>query len=81
MWSEPNRDLLQRVRYGSAECVYGPATAGWEDVDHLEMATLSWVHWFNEDRLHSHCGDIPPAEFETAFYAAQQTSQSMVGNQ
>ena len=64
-----------------AECVYGPDTAGWEDVDHLELATLSWVHWFNHDRLHSHCGDIPPAEFETAFYAAQQTNPPVVGIQ
>jgi putative transposase len=29
-----------------AECVYGPDTAGWDDVDALELATLSWVHWF-----------------------------------
>jgi putative transposase len=62
-----------------AECVYGPDTNGWEDVDHLELATLSWVHWFNNDRLHSHCRDIPPAEFETEFYATQQASESMVG--
>ncbi len=46
----------------------------WDDVDELELATLSWVHWFNDDRLHGHCGDIPPAEFEAAFYAAQQTA-------
>jgi putative transposase len=64
-----------------AECVYGPDTNGWDDVEHLELATLSWVHWFNETRLHGHCGDIPPAEFETAFYAAQQADQSMVGIQ
>jgi putative transposase len=51
------------------ECVYGPDTCGWEDVSHLELATLSWVHWFNEERLHGYCGDIPPAEFEAAFYA------------
>ena len=42
------------------ECVYGPDTNGWDDVDHLELATLSWVHWFNEERLHSHCDDVPP---------------------
>jgi hypothetical protein len=42
----------------------------WDDVDELELATLSWVRWFNEQRLHSHCGDIPPAEFEAAFYAS-----------
>jgi len=52
------------------ELVYGPDTAGWDDVDELELATLSWVHWFNEDRLHEHCDHVPPAEFETAFYAA-----------
>jgi putative transposase len=64
-----------------AECVYGPDTNGWEDVSHLELATLSWVHWFNNDRLHSHCDDVPPAEFEAAFYAAQQPEQLLLGNQ
>lgn len=63
------------------ECVYGPDTAGWDGVDELELATLSWVHWFNEARLHGHCGDVPPAEFEAAFYAAQQATPAGVGNQ
>ncbi len=63
------------------ECVYGPDTTGWDDVDELELATLSWVHWFNEDRLHTHCDDVPPAEFEAAFYAAQQAAPTRVGNQ
>ena len=65
-----------------AECVYGPdAPRPWDDVDELELATLSWVSWFNEQRLHSHCDDVPPAEFEAAFYAAQQDDQTLVGNQ
>jgi putative transposase len=64
-----------------AECVYGPDTTGWHDVDELELATLSWVHWFNHERLHGHCDDVPPAEFETAFYAAQQTDPAAVGIQ
>jgi putative transposase len=64
-----------------AECVYGPDATGWDDVDHLELATLSWVHWFNHERLHGHCDDVPPAEFEAAFYAAQQTSPTGVGIQ
>ena len=63
------------------ECVYGPDTSGWDDVDDLELATLSWVHWFNHDRLHSYCDDISPAEFEAAFYAAQQATPLGVGNQ
>ena len=65
-----------------AECVFGPdAPRPWDDVDELELATLSWVHWFNEERLHGHCGDIPPAEFEAAFYAAPQAAPAGVGNQ
>jgi putative transposase len=64
------------------ECVYGPdAPRPWTDVDELELATLSWVHWFNEHRLHSHCDHGTPAEFEAAFYAAQQTTPTGVGNQ
>ena len=63
------------------ECVYGPDTNGWDDVDELELATLSWVHWFNEQRLHGHCDDVPPAEFEAAFYAAQQADPEGVGIQ
>ncbi len=65
-----------------AECVRGPdAPAVWDDVDQLELETLAWVHWFNEHRLHGHCHDVPPAEFEAAFYAAQQTDPQEVGNQ
>jgi transposase InsO family protein len=63
------------------ECVYGPDTDGWEDVSHLELATLSWVHWFNEERLHGYCGDIPPAEFEAAFYAGYDPVLPGLGNQ
>mgnify|MGYP002382381543 CR=1 FL=1 len=64
-----------------AECVYGPEANGWDDVDELELATLAWVHWFNHQRLHGHCGHVPPAEFETAFYAAQHPTPTGVGNQ
>lgn len=65
-----------------AECVFGPdAARPWSDVDELELATLSWVHWFNEQRLHGHCGYRPPAEFEAAHYAAQQPAPLGVGNQ
>jgi putative transposase len=65
-----------------AECVYGPdAVGGWDDGDQLELETLSWVHWFNHDQLHSHCDDVPPAEFETAYYDQQQASSIGVGNQ
>jgi transposase InsO family protein len=36
--------------------------------DPVELATAAWVAWWNEQRLHSACGDIPPAEFEAAYH-------------
>ena len=41
----------------------------WRTVDHVELATAEWVDWFNFRRLYRHCGDIPPAELEEAYYA------------
>ena len=36
--------------------------------DELELATLSWVHWFNENRLHSALDYLTPLEFEEKYY-------------
>lgn len=41
----------------------------WRNLDHLELGTSGWVDWFNQRRLHSGIGMIPPAEFEAAHYA------------
>ena len=62
------------------ELIYGPDQGPWRTLEEVELATLSWVHWFNAERLHSYCGDEPPAEFEAA-YAASQTDQPLVGIQ
>ena len=40
----------------------------WRGLDDVELATLEYVDWFNHRRLHSHCGDVPPVEFETNYY-------------
>lgn len=37
-------------------------------VDDLELATLSWVHWFNTNRLHSALDYVTPIEHEDAHY-------------
>lgn len=36
----------------------------WKTRSDVELATLTWVDWFNHRRLHGACGDIPPVEFE-----------------
>jgi putative transposase len=40
----------------------------WRTVEQLELATLDWVDWYNQRRLHSWCGHIPPAEYEAIYY-------------
>ncbi len=68
--------------YYKAELIYGPARPGpWKTVEDVELATLGWVHWHNTGRLHGYLGDLPPAEFEAAFYDAQRTDQPLVGIQ
>lgn len=44
----------------------------WKTVEDVELATARWVAWFNHDRLYRHCGDIPPAELESAHYAQRR---------
>jgi putative transposase len=40
----------------------------WRTVEQVEIATLEYIDWFNHRRLFKACGDIPPAELETAHY-------------
>lgn len=47
----------------------------WRNVEHVELATLTWVEWFNNRRLHTELGDIPPAEFEHDYYARTRSHQ------
>ena len=62
------------------ELIRGPGQGPWRTVEDVELATLGWVHWHNNDRLHSYLHDVPPVEFEAA-YAAQQNDQEPVGIQ
>jgi transposase InsO family protein len=43
----------------------------WRNLEEVEFATLAWVDWFNNRRLLSSIGDVPPAEFEAMYYAAK----------
>ena len=48
----------------------------WKNIDTVEYATLEWVDWYNNRRLLGPIGDIPPVEFEAAYYE-QQNGQAM----
>ncbi len=44
----------------------------WRNMEAVEFATLEWVDWFNNRRLLEPIGNMPPAEAEARYYAAQQ---------
>ncbi|MDV6014398.1 transposase [Haloechinothrix sp. LS1_15] len=35
----------------------------------VEFATAGWVDWYNNQRLHSSLGYVPPVKYEAAHYA------------
>lgn len=43
----------------------------WRNVDHVELETMHWVHWFNHQRTHESIDDLTPIEIETAHYTAR----------
>jgi len=40
----------------------------WRSLEAVELATLTWVDWFNTRRLLEPIGYVPPAEFEARYY-------------
>ena len=40
----------------------------WKGIEDVEWATLTYVDWFNNRRLHGEIGTVPPVEFEQLHY-------------
>ena len=52
----------------------------WRNIEEVEFATLEWVDWFNNRRLLSSIGDVPPAELEAAYYERKPTATRTIGS-
>jgi putative transposase len=50
-------------------------------VEDLELATASWVHWFNTRRLHSMIGNVPPVEYEQTYYRHQTAREDAISGE
>lgn len=59
-----NADYYKAI--GKAELIH--RRAPWKSRESVELATLEWVAWFNQKRLLSSIGYIPPAEAEANYY-------------
>lgn len=46
----------------------------WKSIEEVELETLSWVWWYNHERLLAPLGYVPPAEFELQHAGGQQES-------
>ena len=44
-------------------------TGPWRHLEAVEVATLTWVDWFNTRRLLEPIGYVPPAEYEAHYHA------------
>ena len=58
--------------------VFGPGEREYKTLLDVELATATWVTWYNNDRLHSSIGMIPPVEHENAHDAALNREQNPV---
>ena len=47
----------------------------WRTPEQVEFATLEYIDWWNNRRLHTEIGDIPPAEKEEMYYAEQELNE------
>ncbi|MFE9312662.1 IS3 family transposase [Streptomyces sp. NPDC006706] len=46
----------------------------WTGFDQVERAIFQWVTWYNEERLHSALGYVPPAEYERDWWRQREAS-------
>jgi putative transposase len=53
----------------------------WQGADDVMIATGDWVQWYNEIRLHSYSGDMPPKMYEEIYYKALASGKLDTGSQ
>lgn len=75
VFSSGYHDWLRRYDNALAETINGlykaeviHRRAPWKTKDAVELASLEWVNWFNEQRLMAALDYEPPAEFDANYY-------------
>lgn len=52
----------------------------WRGLEDVEHATLGYLDWFNQRRLHGELGMTPPAEFEAIYYHDRRLVRTAVSH-
>ena len=50
----------------------------WRNVEHVEWATLNYVSWFNNRRIHESLDYVTPLEFEAHYYGSDESERLAV---
>ena len=50
----------------------------WRNVEHVEWATLNYIDWFNNKRIHESLDYVTPTEFEDHYYEANESESLAV---
>jgi putative transposase len=53
----------------------------WRGADDVMVATADWVQWYNEVRIHSYSGDMPPKMYEEIYYKALASGKLRTSSQ
>ncbi len=53
----------------------------WRTVEQVELATLEYVWWWNNSRLHGELDYRPPVEIEDAYYAGLESAHPALAGQ
>ncbi|MEZ5336839.1 MAG: IS3 family transposase [bacterium] len=51
----------------------------WRSREHVELATLQWVDWYNNRRLMGPLGYMPPKQYEEKWYSQTEPQPIMAG--
>lgn len=49
----------------------------WRGIDDLEIATVEYIDWYNNRRLHGELGHVPPAEYEALHAMTQPVTATL----
>lgn len=50
----------------------------WKSMEQVEIATLEWVDWYNNSRLHGACDKLTPAAYEANYYQSLAAAQATI---
>ena len=50
----------------------------WRNIEHAEWATLNYISWFNNPRIHEALDYVPPVEFEAHYYGSKESERLAV---